>query len=369
MNAKITLLKTKLNNETVKNEQSRSDAVIAIQEKEKKKFEDNQTKLVKAHQDTFDAISKIGQGKEGVYAGQIQEIKDGIQSLIDVKQKVNQEYADGLISKEVWQTTLDNADKGLTDLNSKMKGATAGMKEIFSAVLGEVGNLIGMLSQQSADAAQYQLDQLDKQYQGEYKALDELYKKKSISEQEYNKRKEALDKEQAAKVAKIKTEQARKQRNADILQAIVSTALGVIQATNAPPPLDIIMPILVGALGALQIGMIMSKPLPTFKHGGLIPRKYATGGPITGPSHEGGGVPIVAEGGEYMVNRISAEKNKFLLDKINKGGGGSQVMSVDTNAISNAIITSIRSIPVNVVETDITRTQKKVNVIETNNSW
>ena len=372
LSAKILQQKQSLNQKIVSNEQQRTDAVKSINDNEKKKFEDNQKVRVDTYQKTFDEIKKIGEGKGDVWVGVFDDIQKGIDDTIALKKKINQEFKDGLIDKTTWEKSIQDADAALTELGNKMKKATANWKEIFAAVGGQVSNLIGMISQNSADAAQAALDNLDKQFQGEVTKLDELYKKKSISEAEYNKRKEALDKEQAAKVAKIKTEQAKKQRTADILQAIVNTALGVVAATSAPFPLDIIMPILIGALGVAQIALIASKPIPTFAKGGRVP-KYAAGGMITGPTHSAGGVPINAEGGEYIINKNVAQKPGmgYLLDNINKGNSPQQpaTVTIDHQALASSIVAGMQQVPVNVVETDITRVQKKVGVIESKSSW
>ena len=43
---------------------------------------------------------------------------------------------------------------------------------------------------------------------------------------------------------------------------------------------------------------------------------------IRGASHEQGGVPIEAEGGEMIINKISAARYAPLLSAINQAGGG-----------------------------------------------
>jgi hypothetical protein len=68
---------------------------------------------------------------------------------------------------------------------------------------------------------------------------------------------------------------------------------------------------LVGAAGAVQIG-IMTKQLT----------KLAEGGEITGPSHAAGGARIhgtniEVEGGEYVINKETTGKNKGLIRFIN----------------------------------------------------
>lgn len=67
--------------------------------------------------------------------------------------------------------------------------------------------------------------------------------------------------------------------------------------------------------------------------------KYEQGGYISGARHSGGGVPIEAEGGEYMlsrsdVNRLGGAQN---IDRLRKTGGG---QSISLNAPINIVMNS-----------------------------
>ena len=49
--------------------------------------------------------------------------------------------------------------------------------------------------------------------------------------------------------------------------------------------------------------------------------KYLQGGTLDGPSHEGGGIPIEAEGGEFLIKRNSVNGSTLdMLEYINKHG-------------------------------------------------
>ena len=50
-------------------------------------------------------------------------------------------------------------------------------------------------------------------------------------------------------------------------------------------------------------------------------KKYATGGFLNGAPHEQGGIPIEAEGGEYIITRDSVNRSTIdMLEYINKHG-------------------------------------------------
>ena len=50
-------------------------------------------------------------------------------------------------------------------------------------------------------------------------------------------------------------------------------------------------------------------------------RKYVEGGTLNGPSHDNGGIPIEAEGGEFIIKRDSVNGSTLdMLEYINKHG-------------------------------------------------
>ena len=263
--------------------------------------------------------------------------------------------------------------KLVTDIRDKTGNAGDSIKKLAVSIAKTLSTeVFGALQKNIQDTLEKGLASVDEQYNKETEKLDAQLKKRTISQAKYDKQKEKLDKEKIAKEKELKTKAAKQQRDADVIQAIVSTALGVIMATQSPPPLDIIMPILIGALGAAQIALILSQPLPTFAKGGLVPRKYAVGGIINGPSHSQGGVPINAEGGEYIINKNVVKQPNMtnVLDSINKGQGYTQSQNQPATAtISAEELSKIRSIPVVVSEYDITRIQKRVAVIENKSTW
>ena len=59
-----------------------------------------------------------------------------------------------------------------------------------------------------------------------------------------------------------------------------------------------------------------------FMKGGDTPASYLSG-MLKGPSHAQGGVPVIAEGNEYVVNKIDSSKFRPVLDNINYDGGRS----------------------------------------------
>ena len=131
-------------------------------------------------------------------------------------------------------------------------------------------------------------------------------------EQKIAKEKEAAQKKQDALDKKRK--KAEYQRN--MLQAIVNGALAVtMAAVNAWPMPAIAMMALAGAATAAQIA-IMASNKPYAKGGQL------DGGVAVGNRHRDGGIKVLGgraeiEGGEFITNRLTTQKNIDLLDYIN----------------------------------------------------
>lgn len=122
-----------------------------------------------------------------------------------------------------------------------------------------------------------------------------------------------------ADIAKKERQQRKLELSAQIAQAIANTAQGVSKAlSDWIFPANLIIAGIVGAAGALQVG-IMTRQLA----------KLEKGGEIIGPSHANGGVPLSgsagqyyeAEGGEFMVNKTSYAANRNLVQAINESSG------------------------------------------------
>lgn len=123
----------------------------------------------------------------------------------------------------------------------------------------------------------------------------------------------AKDKEKQEKeIAKKEKQQKRMGILQGIAQGIASTSLGIIEAIAASP-LTLGMPwsAIIAATGALQVG-VMASQLTKLEDGGLLNgKRHANGGMRVE------GTNIEVEGGEYVVNRESTNKNLGLIRYIN----------------------------------------------------
>ena len=340
----------------------------------------------------------------------VQQLKDEKELAVNVetdpeeKVKIAEKY-DKVIQKSELDfksfnhtvtTTMDENKKKTEEfynsLASGLQGAFGGVRDDFVKLMDDIKNGTGDITQDVEKLAldfakvmesqifsniskniqktlQETLDSIDQETTKSQNDLDKLLKFRIITEAEYQKRKDKLDAEKAAKEKAAKKEAAQKQREADVIQAVINgiqaTLLGLAQGGPVLAAVD-------AALAAIQIGLLLAEPLPSFRKGGVVPKKYASGGMITGPSHDMGGVPLIAEGGEQIFSKEKTQQFQPWFKAIqNNQINPSQPMiaQVDNAAIANAVTNSIRRIPVSVSEYDITKTQKKVSTIQSNATW
>jgi hypothetical protein len=157
-----------------------------------------------------------------------------------------------------------------------------------------------------------------------------------------------------------------------LVQGVSNTALAIIRALAEGGPIaGPILAGIIGAIGAVQVGIIAAQlgQVDQFKRGGLL--SMATGGMVNGPSHEYGGVKFQGggfelEGNEAVINRRSSLNYMGLLSQINQSGGGVPIYnSFDDSRIVEAIYKQ-RNEPIRafVVESDITNKQQITRRLE-----
>ena len=84
-----------------------------------------------------------------------------------------------------------------------------------------------------------------------------------ISQTEYNKKVQLLEAETANKKAEISYKQAKVERALKVAEIVASTSLAIMQAYSQLGPIGgTIAAVVIGTLGAIQLGTVMSTPLP-----------------------------------------------------------------------------------------------------------
>lgn len=177
-----------------------------------------------------------------------------------------------------------------------------------------------------------------------------------ISSQDYEAKKLALEQKGRDEERKIKIKQFEADKNAQIIQATIATAVAVAKALPNP-----ITAALAGFLGATQIALIASQPTPAFADGGkvLSGKKigYSDGRRIT--RSNGDNLLATVKAGEVILNerqqRALGGASTFArigVPGFASGGITSTVSSNEVNAqidSQNAIIRAVANLPSPVV--------------------
>lgn len=237
------------------------------------------------------------------------------QSLNDFTQRLAQQFQQvyGMFNEimnlkfDMEEEALDREQEQLERENEMVEKAYDKQAEIVQRYKDKINETEDELKNARGERRLALIDGLAKQREQYLKETEEL-QKQQLEKEKIAKKEEALKKKQDALEKRRKQQQ--KQQN--LVSAIINTALGVTQALGAwPPPASYAFAAAVGALGAIQIGLIASQ-------------KFAQGGIIDGPSHSEGGVKIPTkngmsevEGNEFITNKKTTTKNVEMLYYIN----------------------------------------------------
>jgi len=195
-----------------------------------------------------------------------------------------------------------------------------------------------------------ELAKLDKDKKARLAKLDLEYKQGAISKEQYEAQKSSIEANYDEKTRALKKEAAEKEKEYNVAQAIIATALAVVKA--APNPF---LMAAAGITGALGVAKIIATPIPEFAQGGVVGaprptwrekvRRFVNGGsinpvagvPAVGQRHSGGGIRMVdgatgehrgewERGEPYMIlSRDTYANNRELVDALldtsmNRGG-------------------------------------------------
>lgn len=195
-----------------------------------------------------------------------------LQNIQKERDATDEEFAQRLISQEDYSlksAILDDKEAQAKESSEQRKrdaiNRTAALakqrqEEIIKLAIQAASDAVGVLSslyQQDAQAAQ---DRIAAQRQ----AIQDLSDAGAISAKEATARNKKLDVEQK----QLQIQQAKRQKELDLFQAILNTALAVTNAlTSGDPYTAPIRAAIAGALGTAQIAVIASRPIPQFGKG------------------------------------------------------------------------------------------------------
>ena len=211
------------------------------------------------------------------------------------------------IMSAVWDaqdTQFEKEQELLDKMNEELDKKLDEQQEIVQQHKDAIDSIEDELATSRGDRRQHLIDQINAEMAAQRAAQKQ--------EQKIAKEKEALAKKQE----KLDKDRKKAEYKRNMLQAIVNGALAVtMAAVNAWPMPAIAMMAAAAAATAAQIA-IMASNKPYAKGGQL------DGGVAVGNRHRDGGIKVLGgraeiEGGEFVTNRLTTEKNIDLLDYIN----------------------------------------------------
>jgi hypothetical protein len=347
-------------------------------------------------------ISLTQTGQQKIMA-EAQAWDEYTKSVDDANKKI-QEISKGIelgnFGKEKWKTAMD-------DFKETMVQGTLDVVNQLSTIwtsyidfqIAEQKRLTDMMLVDVQERRDQQAQNLQNMYDGQL-----------ITQAQYNIKVKELDKQAEQEKKALQLAQWEREKQANIKKAIIQGILAVINAyaQAGNPILGAIMAGITAAIIATQIGLMQKEQPPVF----------AEGGEIKGKSHQEGGVLINAEDGEFVVRKevvsqpgmlktlqqmnnsaftynngstssspvpvfkmgglVIPKPTGMFLPKFQSGGLVSTSNTYITNggydgdmlkAIVTEVVNGTTSIPVNVTEYDISKTQRKIGVIEKRSSW
>ncbi len=168
---------------------------------------------------------------------------------------------------EKFYTALEVLDKAYEE---KKKGILAEGKKAWENTFGEILGAAAMFTSALSGLFNQMTENQMMNIENEYEARKAAIENSMMTEKSKADAMAKLDKETDKKRKKAMIASAKKTKAVSLMEAIVNTAAAVVQAMKAPFPLSLILPIIIGAMGAAQIALIAAQPLPTLAKGGRI---------------------------------------------------------------------------------------------------
>jgi len=273
------ILKRSLTDKELKNIKTWQDAKTALDKQYEAETLVAQQKFLEEQLSQLQAISQgsLDEGinfnlltpeQQEVFKQQVEDLKNQINELIIAKNQLkgeqtdkgnpNGEKSEGLqkasggttdifgMNANDWQTLFDNLNEG------KLK---------FEDVANVIGLMVNMYSQYAQMVATSENKSLQKFEDSNNRKKDSLQKQLDqgyISQTTYNTEVQKLDDAYNKRKAEIEYKQAKREKQIALVSAIMNTAAAV---TEALP--NWVLAGIVGALGAIQVGMILKQPLPS----------------------------------------------------------------------------------------------------------
>ncbi len=232
----------------------------------------------------------------------------------------------------------------------------AEQKAIFQQEFEMTQNFVNSIGALYNQLQNNKIDKIEEGYDDELKILNDTKTKTVQEEAEKNAKIEQLELEKNKRIERLQKEAGQKKKAMAISNVMVDTAQAIMKGFGEVGPLaGTILTILTMAESAAQIALISQQ-------------QYAKGGLLVGPSHAQGGILTQfgeMEGGEAVINKNATRRFAPVLSYMNQSTGGNAIGSSSSQLIDYELLASkINDKRVYLVESDVTKSQRKVQTIE-----
>lgn len=296
-------------------------------------LKDASEKRIKGYDEELEAAGDNAEKRKEIETRKAQYMEEFTQELLNLNQTKNQlEKKEQTLGITQWKQYVDQFKKVADSIkgvaNEIATGATSMLKAMTDGIDQEIKDTTQRLSEVARAKENYtnehgakikELQAKEQELAKEQKGLNAEEKAELVQKLEALKK--YTDEENKLKDKKVEQEKRKRkaekvQRRVDqlnqIATATANTAEGISKALGTYPwPFSAIVAGIVGAMGAAQIAAISG--VKFFQDGGLLHGKRHSQG---GMRIEGTNMEV--EGGEFVVNRVSTDKNLGLVKYINE---------------------------------------------------
>jgi hypothetical protein len=230
-------------------------------------------------------------------------------------------------------------EKGLSEAEKKAQ-------QTATIALNSAVQLTDAISQVQQSQIQKELTDVENKYKDQNDLLKQQLDAQLITQAEYDVKKSAMDVEFKATESKLKKEAFEKEKQANIIKAIMNTAVSVTASLPNVP-----LSILAGVLGAVQVGLIASQPTPKFAKGGVFGGNSHANGGTKGVFSDGTQIEVERDENFYILNK-NASRHINGLSNLNQQFGGIPLMGnggavtssgIMANSITNSVDSSLNA--------------------------
>ncbi len=265
--------------------------------------------------------------------------KDGVTVAKDIELSDAYENIGAQIVKEATSKTADTAGDGTTT-------ATVLAEAIYLQGLKSIQELGIILAKEGVDIASdiydsfatERLDNLERELEAELDIVKQRYEiegdilksqldNQLITESQFRQKQIELRKAQLAEENSIERERFNAEKSQDLNNARADYLAAVAQAfinevlARTPFPFNFTNALITSGGAAVAF----AGQTAAINQRKFIPKKFAEGGMVSGPSHAEGGIPFSVkgqggyemEGGEFIVNKRASHMHRDLLERIN----------------------------------------------------